>query len=173
MSDWPAPVGAAEAWTHIDTQVFGAPAASIVYSGIAAAAAPRLRVYLYVVKDGSGGIVNVQFNSDAGGNYDFQRIGASAGVVTGQRAVGQSRIRVTDGGPNANEPALAVLTIEKPVAGEVGRTISSAAVQGAAIILDILAGEWTNTGALINRIDLLLSVGSFAAGTRAVLEGAQ
>jgi hypothetical protein len=173
MSGWPGPSGAAEAWTHLDTQVLGGAAATITFSGIAAAAAPRLRVYLYALRAAGTDVYRLRLNNDSGGNYAYQQLLAQTAGTLAARAGAQTFLPLCLTSASI-EPALFVVEIGKPVAGEVGRTLSRGAFEQAApsIRLDQFAGEWTNTADLINRVDLFPASGNFAAGTRAVLEGA-
>ncbi len=173
MSDWPSDAaGAAEAWTHIDTQVLGGAAAAITFSGIAAAAAPRLRVYAYIIQSGASDSTLLRLNNDGGANYRWQYIRADGAVPIVFRAAAQTEITISLELPlSANDPSLMIVEVFKPVAGEVARVTVRSAVTNTTIKGGPTSGEWTNTGALINRLDVF-TASNFAAGTRVVLEGA-
>lgn len=171
MTDWPGPAaGGAEAWVHVDTQVLGAPAATVNFAGIAAGVAPRLRMYAYIIQDGTGGTPRVRLNNDAAANYVREIIHANAGAAAAVGAAAQNQMSANFG-PLANEHALWLLDIIKPVAGEVAHTTGRLAVRDTPIF-ELHAFEWTNTGALINRVELQTTAGNYDTGTRVVLEGA-
>ncbi|KKN69161.1 hypothetical protein LCGC14_0443370 [marine sediment metagenome] len=174
MSDWPSATGTAEAWTHIATQVLSVAAAVVTFSGIAAAAAPRLRFYVYLVKDGTAAIPLLRLNNDSGANYFQQRLTADGAGVTAARVTGNtSYLLFWNLTVASNGHGLIVADIQKPVAGEVGRlTVRTAVTVAAGIALASGAAEWTNAADPINRVDVIAGTGNLDAGTRTVLEGA-
>lgn len=171
MTDWPRPFSQSEAWTHLDTQVLAAPAASVSFTGIGATASVRMRLYAYMVQDGTPGSPRVRLNNDAGANYNRQSVNASAGVVTPARAVGQTQMAASVT-ILANEHGFWLLNLAKVAATEVGRAIATLAIRDT-VQFEAHSFDWTNAADLINRVDLLTSAGNFVAGTRVVLEGAQ
>ena len=160
----------------IEDQVLGSAAASITFN-TGLTDYTKFRLTVYVIKDGTGGQIFVRCNGDTGSNYAQQRLSADATTAAGQRLTGQTSVAIAAYATvTANGTGLFTISISKPLAGTPARGESSgsyfADLATDAVLLDEVAFEWNNTAALISSLSILSSSGNFAAGTRAVLEGA-
>lgn len=165
----------ASSWEHIAAQVLSADAASISFQNIDTAYR-MFRLTIYVVKDGTGGVLVVRLNNDSAPNYNEQTLHVTGATVTASRAAADTRHRLTLGVVlDPNEDLFGEILIGKQVAGEQGFLMSRVNYRGASLdpYIDINHVRWLNTTDLINRIDLLPLAGNLAANTRAVLEGIQ
>lgn len=128
------------------------------------------RVTMFVVKDGTPGTPLVQLNSDSGTNYARQILTADSTTVSAARQTGQTSISTS--GLAASTAAVYQLEVSKPLAGIPARATLTMASLDSSILYRAVSGEWSNTADLISSIDLSLSAGNFAAGTRILVEGA-
>jgi hypothetical protein len=178
VSDWSSST-TVEAWRHQETQVLSSPAASITFSGIAAANSYRLNLFVYIVKDGTGGTLDLRINNNSGNNYRMAHIHGTSTTVAGARdasSVAQMRSARTIA---ASSTAIAWYTILKGQSGSsapgpFSETLVSlllGLVASGGIEVEHAEGFWAAQFDLTNRVDILTSAGNFAAGTRAVLEG--
>jgi hypothetical protein len=135
------------------------------------------RVTFYAVKDATDGTVSLRLNADSGANYAYQDITADSTTVDGARVTGATAIVLdTDGLVDGSSAALFTVEVNKPLTTTPARTTSTASYMqatGPAINYEAVVGEWANTADLIDEITVLASAGSFAIGTRCVIEGAQ
>lgn len=164
-----------QAFGLLDRQVLAAPAASITFSGIAAANT-MLRLTLYNIQDGVAGNVDVRLNNDGGANYDHQDLTGDAAAVNSARAAAAAQIRLTTGETVDNgEHSTHEVLIAKQLATEEAMIVAASTyihTTTPAINFEQTAAIWNNTGALVSRVDAINS-SNFAAGTVAVLEGNQ
>ena len=128
-------------------------------------------VVAYIVNDANAKSVSLTLNNDAvGANYAYQYLDATGATVSSGRGVTQN---ITVGTMDASTAALFILEISKPVAAEVARYTIRAATQTTGIVFDAWAREWTNTSAVISRIDVGAVANNFAAGTGCLLYGSR
>lgn len=128
---------------------------------------------MYVVNDANASGLQLVLNNDTAGNYSEQRLSGDGGTVSAARSTSRSNLQIPNGGPAANVVALTVGEISKPAAAEVARVTTRSAYNTATIAYEALVGEWTDTSALISRIDFTKASGNFAAGTTILLYGSR
>lgn len=161
----------ASAFTLIEDTVLGSAAASITFN-TGLTNYTKFRLTLYVIKDGSGGSIQLRFNGDSGTNYARQSLLASATLVQGARATGQTSIS-NQNAQTASAAGLHLFEISKPLTTTPARVIYPCSyIAGGSVVLDEVVGEWNNTADAISSISVLSSSGNFAANTRCTLEGA-
>ena len=158
------------AWDVIDSSTLASPAASVSFTGIDSKY-KLFRVTAYIVNDGSAKNVLLRLNNDSGSNYSEQRLLGSSTSVVAIRNASQTSIPATYTQLAASESATIEIVIGKQLASAAAMALISTVRGGASISKDNIAGIWANTADLISRIDLVASVGNFAAGTVVVLEG--
>lgn len=126
----------------------------------------------YIVNDANAKSVAVRFNNDTtGANYYYQFLDESG---TSEMAGRGNSDTITVWTMAANTTGLFILEISKPVAGEVARfSIRGAYLYLGNIVWDEWAKEWSNTAALISRVDVVAASNNFAAGTRILLYGSR
>lgn len=165
-----APATPAVFWEDIDEQVLGAPAAAVTFSGIDTAFTV-FAVTAYMINDANASVFALRLNNDAAGNYDMQKIDASAAVVTGVRTLAQNEFTQRTG-MAASQESSARFVIAKPLAAEEAQMVYQDSTEAAAgIVLNFLGGQWNNVLALISRIDVLKLANNLDTGTRILLEG--
>lgn len=155
------------------TQLTGAAASVSFATGLSGFT--KFFVVCYIVNDAdvSGKRIRLRFNNDSGANYADQGIVALNASIFGQRETAQTQILLNpQTALTQSQTFLSVCEISKPVAGEVARVTFRTGYNNT-IVLEAGAGEWTNTAALINRIDILPDANNFDVGTRILLYGSK
>lgn len=161
------PVSDPSAWKVINSVTLGSAASSVSFTGIDTTYR-MFRVTAYVVKDGTGGFVNLRLNNDSGRNYDYQQLSGDSTSISAARGTGQAQMSFP-WNVQANTQSFVEFTIGKQLATAAAMGLGSQTVTGN-IIMTKNAFRWNNTADLINRIDLISGTGNFAAGTVVVLE---
>jgi hypothetical protein len=157
-------------FTLIEDTVLGSAAASITFSDLGDWT--KFRLTLYAIGDGSAKVVSARLNGDTGTNYARQQLGANSTTVAGERVTGDTDFNINSVATlGANQMMLCTLEISKPLTTTPARGTASVAYNST-VVLEEFAYEWNNTADLISSITILSSSGNFAAGSRAVLEGA-
>lgn len=157
------------------TQLTGAAASVSFATGLSGFT--KFFLLCYIANDANAKVVYLRFNNDSGANYAQQMVYAEGTTVGGYRHTGATQLQVDGVGTTiaANKAAVIVVEVSKPVAGEVARATlrmaSDSNVVG--VSLASVAGEWTNTADLINRIDILTNANNITTGTRIVLWGSK
>ena len=146
-------------------------AASVSFQSIPAQYV-MFRLRCEIIKDASGATVSLRFNNDSGANYDYQRLTGNGATVAGARATGGTSIPMTLSIDASSTTTFGVV-IAKPIAGANGLTVSDCVYTATDLTSTYHAGRWANTADLINRIDVINSVGNFAAGSIFYLEGSK
>jgi hypothetical protein len=115
------------------------------------------RVTLFAIM--TGNLLYLRLNNDSGSNYSTQYTLASGTNTTSSRVTSQTQISCDSGSAIAGQPFECLLNISKPLtttkAAVLGRTVredSPATIQFGSV--------WSNTSALINRIDLIAQGGT-------------
>lgn len=156
---------------EIATVTLAAPAAAVTFSGIDTA----FRMFQLtgtVVKDGTGGFVNVRVNSDSGSNYDRQRLVGTSTTVAASRVSGGTAWELASLGIDANQSGTFEAFISKQAASAPAMAVwSEVVVPSAGISTGNYGLRWNNTADLINAIAVLASAGDFAANTQITLNG--
>lgn len=174
MSDWPGVSAAAsQEWTRINTTVLASAAASITVSGIDTDYR-KFRLTLYVIKDGTGGLVQYRFNGDSGTNYALEYILANSTTVSAERQTGQTQLSLARAiSFTANDVGVETIEVSKPLATTPARVTASASIISTNIRYEANVGEWNNTADAISSITILVSAGNFAANTRVLTGGSR
>jgi hypothetical protein len=149
-------------------------AASSVDFPVIDAAYKTFWVLAYVVKDGTGSAINMQFNGDGGTNYDNQRLNVSSTTITGSRETGRTSIDDLAAGTAiaANENGLFSVHVTKQQTGDEAMALSFASVKASAgISMGLVANTWKNTAALITAIKLNSTSGNMAADSIFIVLG--
>ncbi len=159
-------------WEKNDEQTLAAPAAAVTFSGINTAFT-FLRLTGYLVNDANASAFVIRVNNDSGANYDMQNVDANGGAGVATRTTGQNEFAQRLG-MAASQEALFTALLAKPVAGDQAQAIYWDSVENAAgIVLNLMADQWNNTGALISRLDVLKLANNLDTETRILLEGAK
>ncbi len=175
MSNVPtlAPPPAAASFDVIGKVTLTSAAVSITFSGIDTNNR-MFRVTSFVVKDGTGGGLNLNLNANFA-DYDFQRLTASNTTTTASRVIGSTAMQLFAGTAiDPNETGLSVVYIGKQLAGVGAALLEDASwVEDsvAALILGGLSGIWGDTTQLINSIRLSTASGNLDIGTSVLVEG--
>jgi len=169
----PTDVLAAGPWEPVCAPVRLAAAASSVSFASIPAAFVMFRLRAEIIKDGTTASPLLRFNNDSGANYSRQYVIGSSTSVSGARATGQTSISHAFEAIGANEFATMDLIIAKPIAGAAALTVELYAVSQTNLAMAGVAGIWSNTADLINRIDIISNGGDFAAGSIFILEGSK
>jgi hypothetical protein len=151
----------------IATTTLGSAAASVSFTGISSAYTD-LKI-IAVGKRVSGGVLAIQFNGDTTTNYSRTRLAGNGTSASSTSNSGTSNISTNAW--NATYDQL----FEIDVLSYAGSTYKTALI---AMSIDIvssgevsrMAGLWRSTSA-INRVDLLITSGTIAAGFTATLYG--
>lgn len=165
---------AAGPWEPVCAPVrLAAAAASVSFASIPAQYV-MFRLRCQYIDDSTQGRGNLVLNNDTGANYSWQRLYGESTSVVGQRSTAQTSI--SDGLlTEASGFFEGDYVIAKPIAGAAALVVLSSFNNRATAshILVGVAGIWSNTADLINRIDLVRSTGNFAAGSIFILEGSR
>jgi len=151
-------------WAHVQTQVLGAAASSVSFTGLSGVAFYQLTAHLPKDALTNNPTLLVRFNNDSAANYSASRVKAdgaapSSATVTGQTSIGTASTFAANGisalRAVAAKPAAAV---RAQLWMQIQIDTTALACIGESII-----GEWNNVAATINRIDVLFSADQFAA----------
>ena len=171
--------GGTSSFTKIDERVLGADAATIDFSGI-----PGNYEDLRLVVQGRSSaaavqdVLSLRMNGDAGANYDFtveyiSNAGAAADVNVGQTSAELSSIAAATAPADAADAVVVDIPKYARTVFQKGFTTLGGVKQGTtvgSIFARHAVGYWRSLAA-INRLTLLLTTGSFKAGTVATLYG--
>ncbi len=165
------PIPEAGVWAHVQTQVLGSPATTVTFSGLVGD--DFYQVSAYLIKDSGAQLPALLFrlNNDSAANYSMARISNSDAVRTGSSVAAQtSMATATTLGANGLTGLTAV--IAKVAAAQRAQmwAIYAMDITGLTLVSERAFGEWNNTAATINRIDILIGGGAFAAGTSVRLD---
>lgn len=154
------------AWQHVQTQVLGAGAASVSFTGLAGAAFYMLTAFTVKDNGGSNPALAIRLNNDSGANYAMGRVLHNAAGRTGSSVSGQTSwaSAVTMG---ASGLGGGTWVISKPAAGVRGQMWAAFTMDTTALALveEREFGDWNNVAATISRIDMLVAADQLAAGT--------
>lgn len=130
--------------------------------------------YLQIILAGSGsstGLFQLRFNNDSGTNY--ARRTSTDGAVDATAVTGGVLVNHT--APAAGSPAMAIVDVLNIAALQklaISRFISDVTTgSGTAPSRNETATKWVNTVSQINRVDALLSTGSFNSGSELIILG--
>lgn len=160
------PAEQAGTWEHVASQVLGASAATITFSGLASDDFYRLTGILVKDAGASLPVPSFRLNNDTANNYQTIRVrttGATRGAAT-TASVSSFQLTANLG---ANGYTGFVAWVSKPVAatrGQLGVVLGND-YSGLAAQAEKAHGEWNNTANLITRIDVLIATDNFAAGS--------
>lgn len=150
-------------WIPIDKRVVAA-VTTVTFSGIDSS----FRIFrLTLAADPNGDVMVLRLNNDSGTTYNREAVSFDGATVTAQRDTLTTELRLARTG--TFEPQIGVYVISKLAANQ-RATIQGDCSQMGPIQLHGVAGEWTNTSALINRIDVLATNSASFSGVIA-LEG--
>lgn len=130
----------------------------------------------YLVKDGTADEPLLRLNNDSGANYVEEELSVTSTTVAVERKTAQTSIELTaNNAIGASDVGLIMIEISKPLAGEVARVTNRTSFVDPSLFIwyAALAAEWSNTAALISRIDILAASGNFAANTTILLWGSR
>lgn len=152
---------AAGYWKRIGRNIIpsGAPVASIIFSSIPSTY--RAFRLLWDIRITSTVYPRLRFNNDTGNNYSTQRTESTG--ASGAASIFASVDGVQLSLFAANHSNVGELTVSKPNSGDI------AYVHGRSIYATVatapnrfsFGGGWTNVASLINRIDLVMTSGTF------------
>jgi hypothetical protein len=151
---------AAGYWRRIGRTIVpsGAPVGSVSFSLIPSAYR-AFRIYWDARVGGVAGTVTLRLNNDSANNYYTHREDGAGAIST----VGPNSGWQVDLFAGANHYCVGDATISKPNSGDIaymtGRSIYS--IAAATPSRYTFAGGWTNVASLINRIDIVMSAGTF------------
>lgn len=152
---------AAGYWRRIGRNIIssGSPVSSVSFSSISSTYR-AFRVYWDARITGTGNL-RLRLNNDSGNNYYTQRRDSS-GASGGDSLVGPvDGFQITLFA--ANHTSIGDVTLSKPNSGDVaymtGRSIYATAAAGPNRYT--YGGGWTNVASLINRVDIVLTSGTF------------
>jgi hypothetical protein len=155
----------------LSDETLAAPAASM--TATVDTAYRMFRVTFYGIKDGSAGALRLRLNGDSGTNYIIQGLLADSTTLTGGRtSATQTSIYAPNSTLTANNPAMFLYEIEKPLTTTPARVTFSSAVLLPNLALGSQSAEWANTADLIDEITVSASTTNFAIGSRMLIEGA-
>ena len=167
---------AAGPWEPVCAPVRLASAAASVSFASIPAQYVMFRLRAEIIKDGTNGQAILRLNNDSAGNYARQMLHSADTTVNSARVTAQTSINVNNN-IGAGLSATLDIVIAKPIAGAAGLVLYSQGYMDSAgtpvINLDHIAGIWSNTADLINRIDVLSDTTNFAAGSIFILEGSK
>lgn len=151
----------------IATTTLGSAASSVSFTGISSAYTD-LKI-IAVGKRVSGGALALQFNGDTGTNYSKTRLTGNGTAASSSRDTSQTNIGTN--GWNATYDQLYEIDLFS-YAGSTNKTclIAMSADENGGGEVARFVGLWRNTAA-INRVDLLITTGTIAAGFTATLYG--
>ena len=155
----------------LSDETLAAPAASM--TATVDTAYRMFRVTFFGIKDGSAGALLLRLNGDSGANYIIQGLLADSTTLTGDRRTAQTSIYAPYSTLTANNPAMFLYEIEKPLTTTPARVTFSSAVLLPSLSVGSQSAEWANTADLIDEITVLASSGNFAIGSRMLIEGAK
>ena len=150
---------------------------SAAASSVAFHFSPMYRLFIcetYIVNDASDKDVSITLNGDTGANYDYQYITGSGTAKSAARVTGTAAwLTTTDNDLDATQDYQSTFIVAKSVAGEEAQLLHQVSYQivGDLIMLELLAGQWSNTADLITRLDIVASSNNFAAGSAFALYG--
>ena len=154
-------------WEQLADVTLGSAAASISSGSISART--NLRV-IFIGIPTSTIAHKIQFNNDTANNYSCnQKSNDTAQSLIASTSSIQWNINSTAVASYTEFNILNISTIEKLVSLYGLDTGSSGAAASSNRILG--GGKWVNTSAQITRIDFLTTVGTYASGTRMIVEG--
>ncbi|AQZ67644.1 unnamed protein product [[Actinomadura] parvosata subsp. kistnae] len=143
-------------WIPIDKRVItsGSAAASVSFQSLDS----NFRVFRLtasVVTTGSGTEVGLRFNNDSGNNYAHHRLygSTSGGTPSGTATTSTNLVNLGIGATAHHHISYTIAKYGTADIGAVTGHTASVFTNGAQNVLT--AGEWNNTSALINRIDIL------------------
>ena len=159
-------------WWHIDTQILSATATSVAFTGLSDVYRMfRLTCYVDMTADMN---ILLRLNNDAGANYSYLGVTnavAAVHVAAATSILLNDTLNFNSGG---SDEAVFEVIVAKEVLAQRAKVYCTMA--GANAGTDVVgqaqvAGGWSNTADLINRLDVLASASTFAANSRFVLEG--
>lgn len=148
-------------WDHIDTQVLGSAAASISFASLDTDY-KAFRLTCLLLKDGTGGELNMRFNNDSGSNYNWDNESTGAAGVTYIELAGSTAFA-------GNTFGMWNIVVGKQTAAMKGFSTGVASYGDGSG--GVHQGVWLNTTDLINRIDIICGSGNLAIGSRISIEG--
>lgn len=172
----PTDVLAAGPWEPVCAPVRLAAAASSVSFASIPAAYVMFRLRCQIVNDANAKNVQARLNNDSAGNYSYQSFYCASTTPGSARSTSQTYIMVAGEAASlaASQNATLDITIAKPIAGAAALLFSSGGYTSSTVpVLEDHAGIWSNTAALIDRIDILASSNNFAANSIFILEGSR
>ena len=151
----------------IATTTLGSAAASVSFTGISSAYTD-LKI-IAIGKRVSGGALAIQYNGDTATNYSTCRLAGNGTTASGSQANTQSSIGTN--GWNATYNQLYEIDVMS-YSGSTNKTclIQMSADENGGGETSRIIGLWRNTAA-INRVDLLITSGTIAAGFTATIYG--
>lgn len=162
-------------WTRRASQVLGAPAATVTFSGLFDNA---YRVSGIYAPTGSAGSINVLLNNDtdAALHYVSSTGKSYAGAAAGYRATQASWYIAEIGyATQADLPGNFMAIFQKPLAAEHGHGVGSVAMSLSSANTNQyggwFGGRWLNTADLITRLDIVVASTTFKAGSAFTVEG--
>lgn len=158
-------------WQHVQTQVLGAAAASVSFTGLAGDAFYMLTTFTAKDSATNNPAFAIRVNNDSGANYATSRFQQNGGTRSGS-AVASQTSWATVSTLGATGIGGVITIISKPAAGVRGQMHQMANVDAAslAMLSEHDFGDWNNTSATISRIDVLVASDQFAAGTSVRLD---
>lgn len=160
--------------------LLGSATASITFSSISATDFTHLELVWQARGDNAALTLSLwgRFNADAGANYDWQRMGATATAAAGVEGIGVAQMELgllagstgvanSFGGGRILIPSYAGTTAHKTAHGVSGHKAANSTTN---VWMMANAGFWRSAAA-INSITLLPSAGNFIAGTKMTLYG--
>lgn len=130
-----------------------------------------------VQNDANAKILYMRLNNDSGLNYNNQTLAANNTTITGQLVAGHPNIMIdnNNGSIQANDRAFFIVDFVKPSTSLIARfvTMHGNSAIGNTPRYETNAGNWNNTTASINRVDIIASVGNMAAKTVIMLCGSK
>lgn len=160
------PVAQSGVWQYVQVQALGGAAASVSFTGLTGGQFYMLTGTIAKDSGVTNPVLSVRLNNDATANYGIARISSSATLRQASQQSGQTAMNTVNTlGANGYSSIIAV--VSKPAAAIRGQMWAVVGIDLAGLLIAAEKDffEWGDGANLINRIDIFLASGSFAAAS--------